>query len=324
MSDKHTDDRDIDEVLASIDEMLAEKQLYSYKPSPKQGLLIQQIKATTQELKASAQASTKAQTSPATDAAQVKPAEKEAVKPTKIMLGASEFLGDDAPEQASDAKPAQKAKLDDAKRIETKRAETKQPETKNIEGKHIDELPFDEISDDQFVSDDAAAKPAPKASTAEKPEARKPETSPPKDFIATPRHRVVLTEALLAPSAQEALPLWVEEELPEFQEPQTQSPQDAAASSGNTAGDKKHASQSIEQTELVEAIVQDALLPSTDKPEITNEMAPIINKYEVEQLVRTISEDVSTQLQQYIRNILPKLVQKSLQQHFDATTKDTE
>ncbi|MDQ6983612.1 MAG: hypothetical protein Q9M44_02745, partial [Ghiorsea sp.] len=243
MSDKRPDERNIDEILASIDEMLSQKEPYSLQPDTR------------------------------------KDAVKEAAKASEDTLGLSssvdmpvlsEFDNIDIDEFLSlgmpDNQPAGETKIEEHKtevQIET----NPKPEADIVQGidedvaQEIDEninftldetdLPdFDKtLSSNQETNTDEQETKTPEISDSndmplspEKPQ-KPTDTNTIDDLVHdeviedgldetdlvqhehqdekpttednTLRHRILLTEELLEPSAQEALPLWVEQAVPE-------------------------------------------------------------------------------------------------------------
>ncbi len=397
MSDKHEDDRDIDEILASIDEMLSQKELYTYKPVEKPGLAptIPSNSETDLSEPDSEAVSNKTYNKPSMEGFEAML--KEAAAPetqtesqvakhnvTPIHVASAEepeseplskSNNDSEPEHPGSAISEAKESLDETKHsVPTTITHTEfdgiDVDLEQLESEAEDSAPVrilltedDSIENDFGDLEDPAETihPSNSEQTVETEEAPTQESGTGSDAteaeaetetdlddyededdddevtdhsVVMPRHRILLTEALLEPSSQEALPLWIEQES-SAEEASGYFAATAEAQSAVVADVQQHATpqheteseggstssqeQLFEHTELVEAMVEHALHPEADQAATSmSEMAPIINKYELEQLVTKISEDIGVQLQQHIQDLLPQLVKTSLQKHFES------
>ena len=351
MSEQPTDERGIDEILASIDEMLADKTIYSYKPGKKDeisSLLTsaskhssgrQQPKDVTKPEKATPQKIVLTENNLAESTAPENAEENAADADHASMQTDNDPFdfsledlsgldkGDDAALPADTAAEVSSVDASDSSNDDVsgaEQAESADSEEHTALFDATDELVDDEELDD--ADEDAAD------SDADAP-------------AVTAKHRIVLTEAFLEPSAQEALPLWIEQDESSEQGDSAAEVDKAEAGKAELSTEKEvnelpiHVLQPsaepeedddvhepIERNELVEAIVHDAL---STKPEelssaVKHEMAAIISKYELNELAEIITEEVSAELQKQIQENLPKLIQKSLRQHFELLDKDTE
>ncbi|MDX8382733.1 MAG: hypothetical protein R8M45_01550 [Ghiorsea sp.] len=134
--------------------------------------------------------------------------------------------------------------------------------------------------------------------------------SPSTQESITNQHRILLTEALLAPTNQETLPLWVEqsEEVNPVEDEQSPADHEDANQSGTVTTPEQHQATPEQATPDVSTIAE--------------EQAISINRDQLEQLVEVISRDVSRQLNQQMQELLPRLVSASLVRHLASLKKD--
>lgn len=351
MSDQQHDERGIDEILASIDEMLNEKQIYEYKPSQKEELsALQKIKQQPiPELPVESVHKQNPEDSSEEEAEQL---------PQKIVLTTADEDFDEVGDDEEYVSSVNEASLEEVSEDQFDLTDDDLPDS-DFDSSESDEeetdIPEIQVPEVQAASDEELVNKEEKetvddTSTDEQEAADAPETAP----GITRRHRIVLTEAFLEPSAQEALPLWIEQEKLNksevpllynqrkakpvikkenpslFQENRQEENAEGISSveekikQAKEQEDAEQHHEPIERNELVEAIVHDALQPEELSSAVKHEMAAIISKYELNQLANIITEEVTAELQKQIQENLPKLIQKSLRQHFELLDKDTE
>jgi len=128
----------------------------------------------------------------------------------------------------------------------------------------------------------------------------------------TSQHRILLTEALLAPTKQETLPLWVEQTADA--KPATLEEKNETQKEDCGKQLKEPMPQQAEETADTTASVED------NATENQNNIC--INRDQLEQLIEVISRDVSRQLNLQVQKIVPRLVSASLVRHLASLKKD--
>jgi len=296
MTDKRPDDRDIDEILASIDEMLSQQTPLSEDDNARKA----SVEAGIQASKAKLSLSSSPKASELND--------------TEIDDFLSLGMDDDATQHTAPAEaPPQK---------ERPASNDEHPET-------------EAHNPEPTVHED------------------KPETTTQNEVAheeAVPRQRILLTEELLEPSAQEALPLWVEQDEPSQAKPsdeiqpeeQTQNDPEAQDTSAphqdeETAFDMDESLETDtvyklepvyhkphddldDHTELVEAMMEEVLEPEPDiSPDESqgHSATAWLTSEELDDLVQAVSQDVSKQVNDHLQTWLPGLISISIKKHLD-------
>ncbi len=295
MTDKRHDERDIDEILASIDEMLSQKKPYGIKSDARKASVEEGIKASKAKLSLSSSNQ-----------------EQAALDDVDI----DEFLTlgmDDVASAREDASPSHQ--------------------------------------DYDAPVDGSAASSEPEHT----PQAESNEEAEGNDEEVVPRQRILLTEDLLEPSAQEALPLWVAQDENTEQDSVSQADdahdepshaeqtQDSNASEAkvHTNDDAEQAAFDVEEalstdtvyklepindttgehSELLEPMMQEVLAQHEDnKPQEPQTEAPkaLLSPDELDDLVQAVSDDVSKQVNDHLQTWLPRLISIAIKKHLDA------
>ncbi|MCF6208554.1 MAG: hypothetical protein L3J61_04115 [Ghiorsea sp.] len=253
MSDKRPDERNIDEILASIDEMLSQKEPYSLQPDTRKDAVKEAAKASEDTLGLSSSVDTpvlsefdhidideflslgmqgnqpavetkieehmaeehktevQAETNPKPKADIVQDTDQDVVQEIdediNFTLDETDFPDFDEPhssnqEENADEQAAQTSEINDNDDMPPSPEKPQEPVDT-----HTDDLVHDDLIEDDLIEDDL--------DEAELDETELVQDDKPVAEDNTPRHRILLTEELLEPSAQEALPLWVEQAVPE-------------------------------------------------------------------------------------------------------------
>jgi len=252
MSDKRPDERDIDEILASIDEMLSQKEPYSLQTDTRKDSVKEGVKASENKLGLSSSVdapeisefdhidiedflSLGIQDAQPTDTSKTKTEEHKAEEQseTSLKLENGDVLATNKDANKGTTENVDKeidqsinftlneADFPDFDEIHSSNQEPnaggQETQTPEISANHDDTpLPPATTSQkptDKHINDDLSqdglleSDPVENEISAEHQE----DEAVTEDNASTPRHRILLTEELLEPCAQEALPLWIEQ-----------------------------------------------------------------------------------------------------------------
>ncbi len=255
MSDKRPDERDIDEILASIDEMLSQKQPYTLqdderKDSVKEGVKASEdtlglsssvdlpelsefdqidideflslgmseeqpkaVSKTEKNIEKEHKAETQADTVHDIDKDAMLNLNQEADEEIDFTLDETDLPNFDDTvssnqEKSADEQEAQAPEVNDGNDMPLSSEKTQEPaDTNTVDDVIHDEVIEDSLAENDFIEDNLDDN---SPDETELPHDEHQDDEPVTED-SMPRHRILLTEELLEPSAQEALPLWIEQ-----------------------------------------------------------------------------------------------------------------
>lgn len=353
MSDKRPDERDIDEILASIDEMLSQKQPYSLEEDSRKDAVKEGIKASEDKLGLSSSVdmpelfefdkveiedflSLGIQDEPAKDTNKTtdnvvkdkvtneKTREKEVVvapenntvSETDAIQNANDetsHLADedinfslddiDIPDfhEAQDSKQALNTNHDIEETSESKEGNIDDVELFSTKAQEVvNQKLAESIIDDDPIENDLVEE---SLLDDQVDNEHQNEQSTEDHSDSTPRHRILLTEELLEPSAQEALPLWIEQAESEPLAAKTHTPtndkrtplqeaESSAIESLQTNASPTEASPPTSQTTLIADKPEKIVNPEPEAETSSVSSRPLQHSQSEQALQNTASHDV--------------------------------
>ncbi len=385
MSDKRPDERDIDEILASIDEMLSQKQPYTLQDDERKDSVKEGVKASEDTLGLSSSVDlpelsefdqidideflslgmseerSKAVSKTEKNIEEEHKAEAQADTVHDIDKDAMLNLNQEANEEidfsldetdlpdfddtvnsnqekSSDEQEAQAPEVNDGNDIPLSSGKTQEPADTNTADDVVHDNVIEEnLAENDFIEDNLDDN---SPDETELPHDEHQDDEPVTED-SMPRHRILLTEELLEPSAQEALPLWIEQTSNEKDAAGTKAEESKAdhapeqhVSNAGVSADKSESENTSEDdldnhTELVEVMMEEVLQEDNEQPQdleeqVTAEIKKVfLSDDELQDMVQAVSADVAQQINDHLQTWLPGLISIGIKNHIkDLNNKD--